>query len=127
LVHFLGRKQPKLGRLKILQLKERKLKQMGFDEVGNYERWEYCTEFVGAEAHKQVEFLQQKYPGSTFSKFAVQAAIPRLNELGDEGWELFHMEPVLLGTNADVRFLSGNDINAYTHTYFCVFKRRKRL
>ncbi|MEI6043257.1 MAG: hypothetical protein WCS37_02580 [Chloroflexota bacterium] len=99
---------------------------MSFDAVSNYERWEYYTEFVETEASKQTEFLQRKYPNKTFPKFAVQAAIPRLNELGDEGWELLHMEPVPLGTNADVRFLGG-DVNTYTHTYFCVFKRRKRL
>lgn len=98
---------------------------MASDSESIYERWEYHTEFVEADAKTQAEFMQRMFPAQV-AKYAVQAALPRLNELGDAGWELVHMEPVSLGSNEDVRFVGG-DTNIYSRKYFCVFKRRKRL
>lgn len=96
---------------------------MGFES--SYERWEYHTEFVEAEASQAAAYLALRYPGTTMPKYAVQAVLPRLNELGEEGWELVHMEPVKTGTNADVLMVGSMD--SWTHTYLCVFKRRKRF
>lgn len=91
-----------------------------------YERWEYYTEFVEAETTAQTETLAQKFPGVSLPKYAVQALMPRLNEMGEQGWELLHMEPVFIGKNQDVRFNDYGSMTNYTHTYLCVFKRRKR-
>jgi hypothetical protein len=89
-----------------------------------YERWEYYTEFVEAEVAYQPEALAQKFPGVALSKYAIQATLPRLNQLGEQGWELLHMEPLYVGKNQDVRF--SDPSGSYTHTYFCVLKRPKR-
>ena len=53
----------------------------------SYERWEYYTEFVEAEITSQAEALIKLYPGLPLPKYAIQATIPRLNELGEQGWE----------------------------------------
>ena len=92
----------------------------------SYERWEYYTEFIEAEITNEAEILAQKFPGVAFSKYAIQATLPRLNELGEQGWELLHMEPLFVGKNQDVRIIDYSSMNNYTHTYLCVFKRPKR-
>jgi len=49
--------------------------------------------------------------------------MPELNKLGEEGWELVHMEPVAkVGNKGDV--LIGPNYR-WSNIYFCVFKRRK--
>jgi len=83
-------------------------------------KWEYLTEMIAADALEESKFLSSTYPGVEFPKFAVQAAMPRLDELGSDGWELVHMEPVRLGANGDV-----GDLEYWTNIYFCVFKRPK--
>lgn len=89
------------------------------------ERWEYMTEFLMAELNGQgvKEYLKQRFPGFEPAKHSPQTMIPRLNHLGEAGWELVHMQPVLLiGSNQDVFW--ANDSQKFGHTYFCVFKRR---
>lgn len=88
------------------------------------ESWEYLTEFLYADAKQQEEFLREMWPQITFAKYAPQATMPRLNQLGALGWELMHIEPVLIGRNEDIR-IGGGDMSSYSNVYFCVFKRRK--
>ena len=90
----------------------------------NYEKWEYYTQFVEADASVAADYLNQKYPGVAFRKFAIQAILPQLNQLGEQGWELIHMEPAQVGNNGDVGLWG--ETRTWTHSYFCVFKRRKR-
>jgi hypothetical protein len=51
--------------------------------------------------------------------------VPELDSLGRDGWELVHMEPVIVGNNADVCIGSTEQtsVRPWTNTYFCVFKR----
>ena len=53
--------------------------------------------------------------------------IPELDQLGGEGWELVHMEPVGgVGKKGDVSFTRGyGSMTVWSSAYFCVFKRRK--
>lgn len=90
------------------------------------EKWEYLTKFVWAniETEGVREFLKEQWPDwQKPPRYAPQAMIPELNELGEAGWELVHMQPVWQGKNLDVHNSGISEI--YTNTYFCVMKRRK--
>jgi hypothetical protein len=91
------------------------------------EKWEYYTTFLYADAEKHQDFLQQKWPDRKAPKFTPEAMIPELDELGEQGWELVHMEPVGgVGNKGDVSFLRGyGTMTVWSNTYFCVFKRPK--
>ncbi len=93
--------------------------------AGGYEQWEYHTRFVEANATAQNDYLSQKYPGQKMPKFAVEAVLPELNQFGEQGWELIYMEPLNVGNHGDVG-IGNSSVTVWTHTYFCVFKRRKR-
>ncbi len=66
--------------------------------------------------------MQQFYPNDQTPKYAIQAVLPRLNTLGEQGWELVQMEPVRVGVNGDV-MVSGGETRYWTNVYLCVFKR----
>lgn len=90
------------------------------------EKWEYMTAFLWADAttKRSNEYLKRRWPDWQPPKFAPQAMIPELDDLGDQGWELVHMQPVAgVGKNWDVH--STGVAYAYSNAYFCVFKRRK--
>ena len=88
------------------------------------ERWEYYLEYITTEARQEQAFLQRNFAGQDLPKYSVFAALPRLNAIGERGWELVQMEPVILGRNGDVQ-ITANDLSLWTNTYLCVFKRRK--
>jgi hypothetical protein len=97
------------------------------DEMANYTiRWEYHMEYIRTSTSDQQtkDYLSTYYPRRGFPKYAAQAALKRLDELGQQGWELVHMEPVDLGRNGDVRI--GGEQVYWTNIYFCVFKRPVR-
>lgn len=88
------------------------------------EQWEYLTRFVEAKANnKEVrEFIKEEFDVKRPKRYAPESMIPELNKLGEEGWEMIHMEPLAkVGGKGNVRF----DPYAWSNTYFCVFKRRK--
>ena len=95
------------------------------DNESAVEQWEYWTGFLWADARRQEEYLRQRWPDWNPPKYAPQALIPKLNEFGEKGWELVHMQPVIEGHNDDVAIGGGGNV-AWSHTYLCVFKRRKR-
>ena len=93
------------------------------------EQWNYWTGLIWANAeNKDVkEFLKECWPDYSWPKYAPQAMMPELNTLGEQGWELVHMEPVVVGENHDVGFIyGGSGGTSWTNIYFCVFKRRKQ-
>lgn len=88
------------------------------------EKWEYLTTFFEAKATKKEikTYLKEELDVKKPKRYAPESMIPALNELGDEGWELIHMEPVAgVGGKGDVKFEGGR----WSNMYFCVFKRRK--
>jgi hypothetical protein len=91
------------------------------DESG---RWEYLTQFVYADLTKPgaEEFMRAQWPELSPAMYAPQTMIPELNQLGALGWEMVHMQPVAkVGANEDIAYEAGY---GWSHTYFCVFKRR---
>ena len=82
------------------------------------ERWEYLTKFVSA--HIDNTGAPRNVP-----KYSPITMTPELNALGEQGWEIVHMEPVYIGSNHDVLTHDYNAKN-WTNGYFCVFKRRKQ-
>lgn len=87
------------------------------------EKWEYFTTFLTA-AMEGVDILSEALiPADRHPKFSPYALIPQLNRLGEKGWELIHMEPVVVGRNHDV-MVHPTNMEYWSSTYFCVFKRR---
>jgi hypothetical protein len=93
--------------------------------VENVEQWEYYAEYIEADAKQHTDFVKPFYPDGSIPKYAIEAAIPRLNSLGHQGWELLQMTPVKMGTNGDVQ-VHGGDYAVWSDAYLCTFKRRKR-
>jgi hypothetical protein len=85
------------------------------------QRWQYKTMFVFADAERVEEQLNPFAP-ETLPKYAPKALMPELDALGNEGWELVHMQPVYVGSNADVLIHSLSE-RLWSNAYFCVFKR----
>ncbi len=88
------------------------------------EKWEYMTRFFEARANKKEirTFIKEEFDKKPRA-FSPEAMIPELNKLGDEGWEIIHMEPVArVGGKEDVLF---DGDYRWSNVYFCVLKRRK--
>lgn len=90
------------------------------------EQWEYLTTFIEANVRTEAtrSFLKQRFPGrKKMPRFAPESMMPELDKLGEQGWELVHMEPVAkVGGKGDVLFAVGP---RWSNRYFCVFKRLK--
>lgn len=66
-------------------------------------KWEYYTLFLKADARREEEFLQSIASWKDgIPLYTPESLIPGLNTLGAEGWELVHMEPVVVGNKGDV-------------------------
>jgi hypothetical protein len=91
------------------------------------DQWEYWPTFLEARAdRKDVKaFLNAHLPHiKKYPRYMAESMIPELNHLGDQGWELVHMEPVQdVGRKGEVMF-DGEGLH-WSNVYFCVFKRRK--
>ncbi|MCA9969410.1 MAG: hypothetical protein KC425_04295 [Anaerolineales bacterium] len=85
--------------------------------------WEYFTTFIEARMEDIQWHSEPMIPPGEHPKFSPYALIPELNQLGAKGWELVHMQPVLIGRNHDV-MVHPNNMVQWSNTYFCVFKRR---
>jgi hypothetical protein len=90
-------------------------------------RWEYLTTFLEADTSRSDgrEYLQGQEPDQPIARHAPESMIPRLDSLGEKGWELVHMQPVIPGKKGDVLVDEGSGMRRFAHHYFCVFKRPK--
>ena len=86
-------------------------------------RWEYHAEFISAETDQCEDFLRGRWPDAKFETYAPEVALPRLNELGGDGWELIEMRPVAVGGRGDVLVSTGAS-EGWARAYLCTFKRR---
>jgi hypothetical protein len=89
------------------------------------QRWEYLTIFVKADAKREEAFLRELRDWKDGMPIHTpEAMIPELNALGADGWELLHMQPVVVGKNSDVLIAdNGSGGRSWASQYFCVFKR----
>jgi hypothetical protein len=87
------------------------------------ERWEHFVELITADSQYETPFVQQFYPQGRVPVFAIQSILPRLNHLGEQGWELVHIQPVRTGNNGDIMIEAGG-AREWTNVYLCAFKRR---
>ncbi len=84
------------------------------------QQWEYLSIFVKADADPVMDYLEERWDWKEgIPRNTPESMIPRLDFLGKEGWELVHMQPVMVRRNADVLA----DVAGWTNNYFCVFKR----
>ena len=94
------------------------------------EKWEYFCTFVRASVENEwaAEYIREQLPTwSNIPKFSPATMNPYLNRLGNDGWELVHMEPVgLWGDEGAVQINGSRGVDTWTYTYFCVFKRTRR-
>lgn len=88
------------------------------------EKWEYRTQFLGADGEAVKDFLFKSFPGQRHFKYTPLALIPELNRLGAEGWELVSLEPVMVGDKGDVLIWIDSARSYWTATYLAAFKRR---
>jgi len=89
------------------------------------EKWEYWTGFLWADIENEgaKELIKKIWTDwREPPRNAPQTMIPQLNNFGEAGWELVHMEPVRRVGRIDYRvYFSGEE---GSNVYFCVFKRR---
>lgn len=86
-------------------------------------KWEYFTTFIEANMANEGVSYNDEIPPGDHPKYSPYALIPELNTLGQKGWELIHMEPVIIGRNHDVGRPDASTMKWGRH-YFCVFKRQ---
>jgi hypothetical protein len=89
------------------------------------QKWQYLSVFVEAEPEPVMDYLEQiKSWTNGVPHNTPEAMMPRLDAYGQDGWELVHMQPVVVGRNADILAAdSGRGVASWTSSYFCVFKR----
>lgn len=87
--------------------------------------WEYLTIFLQADARREADFVEQFRDWKEgIPQHTPEAMIPQLNALGEQGWELLHMQPVWPGDKRDLMITdTSGGMRQWTSTYFCVFKR----
>lgn len=88
-------------------------------------KWAYHTCILNADANEQREYLKKRWPEDYFEKHAPQSLIPKLDRIGEEGWELVSMDPVAVGQNQDIKThaLGQTGRDTWVSSYLCVFKR----
>ena len=92
-------------------------------------RWEYHVEFADPEKYSQdqvfnrrvSEMLTAKGVGGPHKRKSVVWLTGRLDELGQQGWELIEMRPYKVGANQDV-MVSAQAMH-WSDGYLLVFKR----
>ncbi len=91
--------------------------------------WEHLVVYVEANAQQHLPFLQEHAPGKQFPIYAAEALMPRLDEYGQQGWELVSMQPVIVGEHGDILISDRREgwTGRWTYTYLCAFKRPKGL
>ena len=86
------------------------------------QQWEYLTLFLEADK-RGADSLTYSIESKELASYSPELMMPELNRLGAKGWELVHMEPVIIGKNHDVLVQEGGGMPRWAKNYFCVFKR----
>lgn len=86
------------------------------------QRWEYLTATFSTSVEGAPIPVRDDVPQDITTKYSPYALIPQLNQLGDQGWELVTIEPVVIGRNGDVVVPDAGSAR-WGRDYFCCFKR----
>lgn len=90
-------------------------------------RWQYDARIVRAPHMKSQgveEYLSSEYGGIQFNTYSPHSLEPVLNKLGEDGWELISLTPVLAGKNDDIAHPQGGPGGSnWSNAYLAVFKR----
>lgn len=91
------------------------------------QRWEYLTVILEANAEREDYFLRQYRDWKErIPDFTVEALLPRLNAIGEQGWELVSLTPYTVGNRGDIlTHDNGSGGRVWTSKYLGVFKRPK--
>ena len=89
------------------------------------ERWEHLSRILEADAEDADvrAYMERYWHGDTPPRYSPEALMPALDELGEQGWELVSLQPVLLDRNHDIDWNHAGCL--FSHTYMTAFKRRK--
>ena len=90
--------------------------------------WEYYAATLDADRKaNEGELKQAGLDTAKMQNYSANTLVVPLNKLGLDGWELVHMQPVVVGGNGDIAGFAGAGAagRIWTHSYFCVFKRLK--
>lgn len=89
-------------------------------------QWEYLTTFIQSDARLEEDYLLRLRDWKDgIPPYTPEALMPRLNALGEQGWELVYIRPVVPGGKADVLLMDNSNSRVWASTYFCTFKRPK--
>ena len=98
--------------------------------LGEQEKWEYTSVFINASVDNDgaKQYIKERWPEWVgLKKYSPETLIPELDRFGMDGWELVNMEPVVVGGNHDIAFVtSAGAPTQWSNIYFCAFKRRKQ-
>ena len=86
------------------------------------QQWEYLTLVLEADKQGSAS-MEYTIEAEELASYSPQLLMTELNRLGAKGWELVHMQPVLVGKNEDVMMHEGGGVRRWTNKYFCAFKR----
>ena len=87
-------------------------------------KWEYYTTIESADIYNTAPagYIEKHWPDHKPKRLDPSNLIPRLNEWGQEGWELVHMQPIWSQTVRGALVVT-SDWEVGAKLYFCVFKR----
>lgn len=96
-----------------------------------WQRWQYITKIIYADINNSgsSNYFDKNWPTDDDPpKHTPESMIPLLDDFGENGWELIHMEPIpSVGKANDIGFPHGGSLTqtTWSNAYFCVFKRPK--
>ena len=96
--------------------------------MAEVDKWEYMSIVIEANIDEpgSREHIMKRWPDIEKTlKYSPRTPNPILDELGEAGWELIHIEPRSFGSQMDIWPL-GHGLSI-VHSYFCVFKRKKQI
>lgn len=92
------------------------------------EKWEYMTILISSDAKERGahEWFKQTFPADKPDprRYDPRFLKRKLDQWGEQGWEVIHIQPVYAGMNRDILVGFGDRLE-WTCEYFCVMKRKK--
>lgn len=86
------------------------------------QKWEYHTAIFEANIEVSPVPLHDDIPIEHYAPHTPYSLIPQLNRLGDKGWELVSLQPVVVGKKGDVLTPSSSG-GRWATNYLGTFKR----